>query len=139
MVSAGPMGYRRDSLIDTEKKIGRPKKSKAQENLPSKPRSDRSIMEAYRQRLLNSPSSEKVIRKVFQTALDDEHTHQAACMKMIMDRVLPATGFSEVVSGGQQRQSIQINISGLQSVEVNSQGSEPDAEDAVFTPVVDNG
>jgi hypothetical protein len=58
---------------------------------------------------------------------------------MIMDRVLPATGFSEVVSGGQQRQSIQINISGLQSVEVNSQGSEPDAEDAVFTPVVDNG
>ena len=100
---------------DVNKKVGRPKKSKAQENLPSKPRSDRSIMEAYRQRLLNSPSSEKVIRKVFQVALDDDHTHQAACLKMVMDRVLPASGFSEAVSGGQQKSSIQINISGLSS------------------------
>jgi hypothetical protein len=102
----------------TKKTIGRPKKTEAQNNLPVKPRSDRSIMEAYRQRLLNSPSSEKVIRKVFLTALDDEHTHQAACMKMVMDRVLPVSGFSEAASGGQQRQAIQININGLAEVEV---------------------
>ena len=74
--------------MDSVKPIGRPKKNKAQSKMPVKPRSDRSIMEAYRQRLLNSPSSEKVIKKVFDVALDDDHNHQAAAMKMIMDRVL---------------------------------------------------
>ena len=33
-------------------------------------------MEGYRQRLLNSPSSEKVIKKVFDVALDDDHSHR---------------------------------------------------------------
>ena len=99
--------------MDSVKPIGRPKRNKAQSKLPVKPRSDRSIMEAYRQRLLNSPSSEKVIKKVFDVALEDGHSHQAACMKLIMDRVLPTSGFSEAVSGGQQKTAIQINISGI--------------------------
>ena len=98
---------------ERKKTLGRPTKTEAQSKLPAKPRSDRSIMEAYRQRLLNSPSSEKVIKKVFDVALDDDHNHQAACMKMIMDRVLPTSGFSEVAAGGQQKAAIQINISGI--------------------------
>jgi len=106
--------------MDVVKKTGRPKKTEAQKKLPAKPRTDRSIMEAYRQRLLNSPSSEKVISKVFQTALDDDHAHQAACMKMIMDRVLPTSGFSEAVSGGTQKSAIQINISGVPGVELSA-------------------
>ena len=114
--------------MERNKTIGRPKKTKAQSKLPSKPRSDRSIMEAYRQRLLNSPSSEKVIKKVFDVALDDDHTHQAACMKMVMDRVLPTSGFSEAVAGGQQKAAIQINISGL-SVET------PEPIEAKFTEI----
>ena len=60
---------------ERKKTLGRPTKTEAQSKLPAKPRSDRSIMEAYRQRLLNSPSSEKVIKKVFDVALDDDHNH----------------------------------------------------------------
>ena len=70
-------------------------------------------MEAYRQRLLNSPNSRKVIEKVFEVALEDGHSHQAACMKMILDRVLPTSGFSEVVSGGQSKPQVNITISGI--------------------------
>lgn len=91
--------------------IGRPKTPVKKG--PGRPIGEKAIMEGYRQRLLNSPSSEKVIRKVFDVALDDTHSHQAACMKMIMDRVLPTSGFSEVASGGQARPSVNITISSI--------------------------
>jgi len=91
--------------------IGRP--PKPLKKGPGRPPGEKAIMESYRQRLLNSPKSEKVIAKVFEVALDDEHSHQAACMKMIMDRVLPTSGFSEVASGGQARPSVNITISGI--------------------------
>ena len=91
---------------------------------PGRPPGEKAIMETYRQRLLNSPSSEKVIKKVFDVALDDDHSHQAACMKMIMDRVLPTSGFSEVASGGQARPSVNITISGIGSPLVSNEPEE---------------
>ena len=102
--------------------IGRPKTP--MKKGPGRPLGEKSIMEGYRQRLLNSPSSEKVIRKVFEVALDDDHSHQAACMKMIMDRVLPTSGFSEVASGGQARPSVNITISGIGSPLVSNEPEE---------------
>jgi hypothetical protein len=103
----------------TNNPVGRPKKLReGQPKLPEKPRTMKSIMIAYQRRLLNSPSSQKVISKVFEVALNDEHPHQAACMKMIMDRVAPTTGFSEMATKGPQRQAIQINITSVGSPEI---------------------
>ena len=97
--------------MPTGNPIGRPKK--APKKKVGRPKGEKGIMEDYRQRLLNSPRSRKVIDKVFSVALDDEHNHQAACLKLIMDRVLPTSGFAEAATGGQARPSVQITISGL--------------------------
>jgi len=106
-------------LSKTNNPVGRPKKIRAgQAKLPEKPRTMKSIMVSYQRRLLNSPSSEKVIGKVFEVALEDGHPHQAACMKMILDRVAPATGFSELAASGPQRQAIQINITSVGAPEI---------------------
>jgi hypothetical protein len=106
-------------LSKTNNPVGRPKKIRdGQAKLPEKPRTMKSIMVSYQRRLLNSPSSQKVIGKVFEVALADGHPHQAACMKMILDRVAPTTGFSELAASGPQRQAIQINITSVGSPEI---------------------
>ena len=63
-------------------------------------------------------------------ALDDEHNHQAACLKLIMDRVLPTSGFAEAATGGQARPSVQITISGVGDASVA-----PEPIEADFTEV----
>ena len=109
-------------LVPKETRIGRP--PKPPKKSVGRPKGEKAIMEGYRQRLLNSPKSEKVIAKVFEVALDNDHKHQAACMKLIMDRVLPTSGFSEVASGGQARPSVNITISGIGAPLVSNEPEE---------------
>jgi len=109
-------------LATKETRIGRP--PKPPKKSVGRPKGEKAIMEGYRQRLLNSPKSEKVIAKVFEVALDNDHKHQAACMKLIMDRVLPTSGFSEVASGGQARPSVNITISGIGAPLVSNEPEE---------------
>ena len=113
-------------LVTKGNPIGRPKTP--MKKGPGRPPGEKAVMESYRQRLLNSPKSEKVIAKVFEVALDDDHSHQAACMKMIMDRVLPTSGFSEVASGGQARPSVNITISGIGTPTLDTKASEEPLE-----------
>ena len=40
-------------------------------------------------RLIEHPDRAKVVEAVYRIALDDEHKHQAAAMKLLMDRMLP--------------------------------------------------
>lgn len=51
------------------------------------------------------------IEKVFDVAMDDDHSGQTAAMKLIADRILPAQGFS---SDDKRSTGVQINITGLQ-------------------------
>lgn len=87
---------------------GRPKGSK---NL-SKRAGDAAIMKQYRERLLNSRSAPKVIQKIFEAALDDNHKNQAAAWKMVVDRIAPLSAFDKV-AGTSPRTAIQVNISGV--------------------------
>jgi hypothetical protein len=96
------------------KKIGRPKKTK---NPVGRPKGEGAIMKEYRQRMLNSPQSRKVLQSVFDVAQDTEHKHWPAAMKTIMDRILPSSGF-EKEAGSLQRASIQVNITGVDGVEL---------------------
>ena len=50
--------------------IGRPKKKK---NPVGRPRGEGAVMKAYRQRMLNSPKSRKVLDSIFEVAMDPEH------------------------------------------------------------------
>jgi len=52
-----------------------------------------------------------VVNTIMNAALDDEHKHQAAAWKLLVDRILPQSVFEQEVSTGQARNAIQINIS----------------------------
>jgi hypothetical protein len=59
--------------------------------------------------------SQYIVQKVLDKALDDEDADQMACLKLVMDRVLPADYLSKVKGKGNQ---IQINITGVGQTEV---------------------
>lgn len=54
--------------------------------------------------------SSLVVKKVLDKALDDDDADQMACLKLVMDRVLPADYLTKVKGRSNQ---IQINISGV--------------------------
>jgi len=100
------------------KRLGRPPgitKTKAG-RVPQKPgpkKGNAAIFEDYRQRMLNSPKSRKVLGKVFEVALDDDHPHQAACLKMVMDRIIPASAMGAIAGSGSGQTAVTINITGF--------------------------
>lgn len=63
-------------------------------------------------RFLESKKLPSLINKVFEIAMDDEHDDQFQAIKLVMDKVLPATGFSQESKRGSA--PVQINITGLQ-------------------------
>ena len=102
--SVAPLGEPKN--LDKPKR-GRPKK--VEKRPVGRPKGEGTIMKEYRQRMLNSPRSKKVIDSIFQAALDEEHKHQAAAWKIIVDRILPVSGF-EKEAGAIRSNAIQVNI-----------------------------
>ena len=104
-------------------KIGRPKKSDlaaVRENRSvGRPKGTAAIINEYRDRMLNSPKSEKVLQKIMDAALSDEHPHQAAAWKIIADRIIPVSAFDQAKQGGSMP-VVSINISGLTSPTVET-------------------
>ena len=111
-----------------EKKVGRPKKTKLAKG---RPKGQETIMKDYRMRMLRSPKSRKVLDSIFNAALDDDHKHQAAAWKLVVDRIAPVASFTE--ASGKKTGGIEINITGLSAV---TKAVEPDI-DAECTEVDD--
>lgn len=103
-------------MAKTGNPIGRPKKEGKRPI--GRPKGEGTVMKEYRQRMLNSPKSRKVLDSIFSAALDDEHKHQAAAWKLIVDRIVPVAGFEKEAGGEKGRSAIQINISGVPGVNV---------------------
>jgi hypothetical protein len=78
--------------------------------------------------MLASPKSAKVLEKVFEVALNDGHPGQIAAMKLVMDRIVPASSFDTAKQSGGIPQ-ISINISGLSSPKVETLGDVIDVEE----------
>jgi hypothetical protein len=101
------------------KRVGRPPKNAVAEKKKGnrvgrgRPKGDAAIINEYKARMLASPKSAKVLEKIFDAALDDEHKHQAAAWKLVMDRVLPTAAFEKDVVKGSGKNAIQINITGV--------------------------
>lgn len=91
-------------------KVGRPKKTELVATGELSKRQQAAALKEFRSRLLLNPKSPKLIEKLFETALDDEHKNQSVAMKILSDRLLPVAGFT---SDGKQQASVSINISGL--------------------------
>jgi hypothetical protein len=55
---------------------------------------------------------------IFNAALDDNHRHQAAAWKLLVDRIAPISGFDTAVGSG-TRTAIQVNITGVPGVNID--------------------
>ena len=102
---------------------GRPPKKK-EKNPVGRPKGEAGIMKEYRQRMLNSPRSTKVLDAIFKAALDDDHKNQAAAWKIIVDRIVPVSGF-EKEAGGLQRNAITVNITSVDGLSIGGSEQEP--------------
>ena len=104
-------------------KRGRPPKTAITEikekRSVGRPKGDKAIMDEYRMRMLASPKSAKVLEKVYEVALSDGHPGQMAAMKLVLDRIVPASAFDTTKSAGGTPQ-ISINITGLNSPTVDT-------------------
>ena len=104
---------------------GRPRKSEIAAVKPGnkgqvgRPKGDAAIINEYKARMLASPKSKKVLETIFDAALDNEHKNQAAAWKLIMDRMLPVGAFEKDVVKDAGRNAIQINITGVGTVDVS--------------------
>jgi hypothetical protein len=113
------------STEPTGNAIGRPKKVKkvkGKSNPVGRPKGEAGIMKDYRDRMLNSPKSRKVLDSIFEAALDPEHKNQAAAWKIVVDRIVPVSGF-EKIAGTNTRSSISINITGVDGVAVDGEST----------------
>ena len=103
---------------------GRPKKSDIVERKESRgvgrPKGTQAIINEYRDRMLNSPKSAKVLEAIFDAALDPEHKNQAAAWKLVLDRVAPISAFDVSTKSGTGVPQISINISGINSPSVQT-------------------
>jgi len=124
--------------LSPKKRVGRPPKQdvaakkKGSRGVRGRPKGDAAIINEYKARMLNSPKSRKVLDKIFDAALDDEHKHQAAAWKLVMDRVLPTAAFEKDVVKGNGKNAIQINITGV-SGDTTIIGGDDDVIDGEYT------
>jgi hypothetical protein len=122
-----------------KKRVGRPPKalvaSKKKGNYPKRgrPPGEAAALAEFKARLVTSPKSIKVLEKIFDAALDDDHKAQSAAWKLIVDRLAPLSSF-EKGSGG--KASVTINISGLGD-NTNISASTDDAIDGDYEPIED--
>ena len=108
-----------------KKKRGRPRKidieAKKNRGKVGRPVGDAGRIKEFKARLL-ATSGDKVITKIIEVAMDDNHSGQLAALKMCMDRVLPLSYF-EKEKGASGTPQISINIGGLTD-KVNIEGKE---------------
>jgi hypothetical protein len=98
-------------------RIGRPKKSdivskkKGNRGLVGRPAGDAARINEFKARLLGT-TGDKVITKIIEIAMNDEHPGQMAALKFAGERILPISAFEAAKQGG-STPTIQINVSSL--------------------------
>ena len=112
-------------LVPSGNRVGRPPKPKKRG--VGRPKGNSAILAEYQERMLNSPKSRKVLDKVFDIALDDDHKHQAVCIKLVVDRLVPMSHFEKEKAGGISGITITMASAGG-DVNINT-GSDAEDED----------
>mgnify|MGYP003676608050 CR=1 FL=1 len=121
-------------LIADKPRIGRPPKPPKRK--VGRPKGNAKILAEYQERMLNSPKSRKVLDKVFDIALDDEHKHQAVCLKLVVDRLVPMSHFEKEKSGGISGITITMATAGG-DVNINTDAGAGDSEREINTDYED--
>ena len=98
-------------------RLGRPKKSdivskkKGNRGVVGRPAGDAARINEFKARLLGT-TGDKVITKIIEIAMNDEHPGQMAALKFAGERILPMSAFEAAKQAG-STPTIQINVSGL--------------------------
>ena len=100
-----------------------------------RPRGDNSVIAEYKQRMIASPKSRKVLDAVLDAASDPDHKNFTAAAKLVMDRLLPVSAFEDA-KGGNKGNSISITITGVDGSKTVI-GSGEDVDEAEYTEVDD--
>ena len=130
------MNIEETPIAPVKRRRGRPRKGEVVAKMPTKrgkvgrPLGEQSIINEYRARMLASPKSSKVLEKIYEAALNDEHKNQSAAWKLIMDRMLPLSYF-EKSSNAAGRASVNITITGVNG-ETSIIGSSDEADDVSY-------
>ena len=100
---------------EKKKGPGRPRKGeKAAVKRIGRPPGQRAAQLELQEYMYSHKSKKKVVEKLFEAALDDEHKNQGIAWKLLADRMLPVSGFEKL--GG--KSAIQININTLSAPQV---------------------
>ena len=132
-----------DQPTEPRRKPGRPKKGELvakktkNKGVIGRPKGDTAIINEYKQRMLTSPKSAKVLESIFDAALNDDHKNQAAAWKLIVDRIAPISAFEPGKNAGGQTPQISINISGLSAPSVETVDT-VDISDVDYTEMTDS-
>ncbi len=121
-------------MTTQRKKPGRPRKKELEATKPGKvgrPPGTTAIINEYRDRMLASPKSRRVLDAIFDAALDNEHKAQAAAWKIIADRILPIAAFEQDLKKSGGKTGVTINITGIGD-SVTIDGSEDNDDDSVI-------
>lgn len=81
-----------------------------------RPKGDTSRIQEFKERLMATGGT-RILDKMIQIALDDEHPGQMAAIKLAVDRILPMSVFDAAKHGGQTPQ-VTINISGINEPQI---------------------
>ena len=63
----------------------------------------------------------KVVRKIVEVALKDGHKEQGTCMKLIMERLIPATKAIEISGLGGKELALKVIVEGIKGAVIESQ------------------
>ena len=105
------------TIVPKKRGKGRPPKSdlqavrEARKGKVGRPKGDNSRIQEFKERLLATGGT-RILDKMVQIALDDNHPGQMAAIKLAIDRILPSSVFDAAKNAGSTPQ-ISINISSI--------------------------
>jgi hypothetical protein len=111
-----------EEQVVVKRKAGRPKKAdiakKKKPGVVGRPVGDTGRIQELKARLL-ATTGDRVINKIVEIAMTDNHPVQGAALKMCLDRILPLSYFEKAKEAGSMPQ-ISINITGINSPTVET-------------------
>ena len=122
-------------MTEQKKRVGRPTKKALKANTSGsrgkvgRPKGDAGIMNEYKAMMLTSPKSPKILAKILDAALDDDHKHQSVAWKLFADRAIPIGLFEDGTKKAPSGVTITINTVDGNSVAINEDPIEGEYED----------
>jgi hypothetical protein len=118
-----------------KKRVGRPSKKALESKLPGKrgkvgrPPGDAAVMSQYKAMMLTSPKSPKVLAKILDACLDDDHKNQAAAWRIFADRAIPISLFDDGTKKAPSGVTITINTVEGNNVAINEEPVDAEYEE----------